>query len=356
MSGNGTGVTGALTAATSVNFGTVGAGNTASRSFTYQVTGNVAATNVQASLDDARLTFTANSCGTAASPVTLQPGSSCSMTVQFAPNNATALAAALTVQSSARNSPSTLSLTGSGANNAFSYIPLDTSLADITAGSTGTFQNIFGSGTTGTGTLSSVTSVSGGSAFLFTASGTGTTAISNAGGVIFPPNAGLAFGTGDFTIEASVNRVATNVYGASDYSGAVLSLKNAGGRFLLLVDDVGAKYGAVPTLLMNGTSYYLVDAKVSLNTWYKFTVTRRNGQVQIRVNDVLQTLYSATFDSNSEMATATALGTSVTNTMNMTGAPQLVLGNQANGANDAPRMWRGYIDEVRVYGNDITGP
>ncbi len=352
VSGLGQAALASLTPDTSSDFGLVTVGSSASRTFTFSVSGNKAASGLTASVNDPKLSISANSCSGS-----VQPGSSCSVTVSFAPSNGTALSgAALSVSSSALGSPTTLALSGQGANASAMYIPFDTDMTDALSGATGTFQNIFGSGTTGTGVVSTAQSAAGGGSLLLTASGTGTTLIGNTGGVVFPPNTELAVGTGDFTLEVKANRVAANIYSVSDYSGALLAVKNAGGRMQLAVDDAGAKYGSVPYIVMGGNGYYAVDFKVPLGAWNTYTLTRRNGQVQLRINGVLQTLYAATFDSNSEMATATSLGTSVTNTLNISGTTQLVVGNQAGVSGDAGRMWRGYIDEVRAYRNDISAP
>jgi hypothetical protein len=113
LSGNAVQAEGSLVAATSANFGSVQVGGSASRQFTFTNTGTSAATGVRAVLNPASgLSFTANTCGTQASPVTVEAGQSCSMTVSWVPSSNGVLSASLSVESSAANSPSTLALTG----------------------------------------------------------------------------------------------------------------------------------------------------------------------------------------------------------------------------------------------------
>jgi hypothetical protein len=104
-----------LTPATNSDFGVVDVNTTATRTFTYAVTGGLAASNVFATLTGSDLTMTANTCGTSGAKVTVNSGSSCSVTVQYAPTTQTTLSgASLSIASTTANSPVTSALTGSG--------------------------------------------------------------------------------------------------------------------------------------------------------------------------------------------------------------------------------------------------
>ncbi len=117
LSGKGTQAYGALTANTDANFGTVETGVTASRTFTFTNTGNISMTGVYAQVagPDVALSAT-NTCGTAASPVTLAAGANCTVTVNYTPSSVSVLSgASLTLNSAnATNRPSTMALSGAG--------------------------------------------------------------------------------------------------------------------------------------------------------------------------------------------------------------------------------------------------
>jgi hypothetical protein len=104
-----------LTATTSVNFGNVPVGTTATRSFTFTNSGTATVTGTYAQITGQGLTLSANTCGTQATPSSVGASTSCSLTVSYAPASAVALSnALLSVYSSAPNSPATQALAGAG--------------------------------------------------------------------------------------------------------------------------------------------------------------------------------------------------------------------------------------------------
>lgn len=106
---------GSLTANTSTGFGSVTVGQFADRAFTFTNTGTAVATGVHVQAVTAPLSIVANNCGTSASPVSLNQGQSCEVTLRYSPSVAGASSGlSLTVISSATNSPLILNLTGSG--------------------------------------------------------------------------------------------------------------------------------------------------------------------------------------------------------------------------------------------------
>ncbi len=117
LSGKGTQAYGALSASTDANFGTVETGVTASRTFTFQNTGNIGMTGVYAQLagSDVALGGT-NTCGTSSAPVALAASQSCSVTVNYTPSSVAVLTgASLTLNSTnATNRPSSIALSGVG--------------------------------------------------------------------------------------------------------------------------------------------------------------------------------------------------------------------------------------------------
>ncbi len=117
LSGSGLQAVGALAAASgsSTDFGAVSVGGQATQNFVFSNTGNTSATGVKAAVTGSDLTLVSNTCGTQASPVTVAAGSTCTVSVRYSPSAAGSLSGSLSVTSSAANSPSSLSLTGSAA-------------------------------------------------------------------------------------------------------------------------------------------------------------------------------------------------------------------------------------------------
>ena len=159
---------GALTAATTANFGSVILGNTSSLVFTYTNSGNIAATGVQASVTGSQLILGSNSCGTAGTPVTVAAGGSCQVTVSFTPGSVGAVSGySVTVASSAAGSPNTVALSGSGVQ---------------VAPTLGSFANVSKAFASGSFALTPPSSNSGG-AWTYTSGNPSVASVVNASGV-----------------------------------------------------------------------------------------------------------------------------------------------------------------------------
>lgn len=97
------------------DYGTVYIGNNATKVYSFKATGTASLTNVYASMrsgSNSYYAITSNSCGTLASPITLAANATCSVTVRYAPGAAGTHTGTLDLTSSATNSPSFVSLTG----------------------------------------------------------------------------------------------------------------------------------------------------------------------------------------------------------------------------------------------------
>ena len=168
LTGTGVQAVGALTAATTANFGSVILGNTSSLVFTYTNSGNIAATGVQASVTGSQLILGSNSCGTAGTPVTVAAGGSCQVTVSFTPGSVGAVSGySVTVASSAAGSPNTVALSGSGVQ---------------VAPTLGSFANVSKAFASGSFALTPPSSNSGG-AWTYTSSNPSVASVVNASGV-----------------------------------------------------------------------------------------------------------------------------------------------------------------------------
>jgi hypothetical protein len=132
----GTGVSTALqlsTTPTSLSFGSLATGSTAAQRVTISNTGNSTVSISQIS---------ASGAGYSASgitlPLSLAAGQSASLSVNFAPTSAGSVSGSVTVVSTATNSPSVISLSGTGVQPQISVIPSSISFGNVAVGVTNT--------------------------------------------------------------------------------------------------------------------------------------------------------------------------------------------------------------------------
>jgi hypothetical protein len=137
LSGSGIGAVGSWRADSTADFGFVGVGTTATRSFTFSNTGTIAAKQVMTELVGANLRFTSNTCGAPGSPVAVPTGGTCRATVEYAPTSIGPLEGGM-LQSSGTlaNGPVRLALAGSAPAPALTFDADPTgSFGTVTAGS-----------------------------------------------------------------------------------------------------------------------------------------------------------------------------------------------------------------------------
>ncbi len=115
--------------ASSVNFGKILVGSSASKSVTLTNTGNSSVSISQISVSGTG--FTASGV---TPPVTLAAGQGVSLLVGFSPSLAGASTGSVTVVSSATNSPATISLAGTGAQPQISVVPASVNFGKVTVG------------------------------------------------------------------------------------------------------------------------------------------------------------------------------------------------------------------------------
>jgi hypothetical protein len=106
--------TGALESLESTVFGSVWVGQAQSRAFRFTNVGNAPATGLYGKVSGSTLTVGASSCGTAASPVSLLAGQSCTFTATYRPTDDSPLNGSVSVEGSYSNAPMSMSVTGSG--------------------------------------------------------------------------------------------------------------------------------------------------------------------------------------------------------------------------------------------------
>ncbi len=253
----------AASSGTGTDFGAVMLNASTSLNFTFSNTGDRALTAVQATVVGDGLSLVNNNCGTAAAPVTVALGGSCTFSVAYAPTAmGTLSSASVSVASSASNGPSSLSLTGSGI--AETAVTSFLGHFEGAAGSTGIADS---SGRSNTGTaygaaaLSTAKAKFGGSALLLNAAAATTT------DYIMLPAAAAVGATGQFTIEGWVyttynGSAAQNIYNQYEIGNA--------GRFNITLTPNSQKLD-----FGHGTGASVTSASsVPLNTWVHVAVTR----------------------------------------------------------------------------------
>lgn len=136
LSGTALQALGVLSAATSADFGTVPVGQSVSRNFTFSNPGNTSATGVAATLSgNSELSLSANTCGTAGSPVTVAAGGSCALTITWAPtSNGTLNASSVSVGGVFGSSPASANLTGTAAGAVATVSTTNLAFGDVNLG------------------------------------------------------------------------------------------------------------------------------------------------------------------------------------------------------------------------------
>ena len=124
------------TSASSLTFGSVAVGNTASQSLTVTNTGTATVTISQATMTGAAFSVIGgNPSGT------IPVGQSSTIQIQFAPTTAGAVTGSMTIVSDASNSPVMISLTGTGTQTGLTIAPSALMFGNVVVGQTGT-QNV----------------------------------------------------------------------------------------------------------------------------------------------------------------------------------------------------------------------
>ena len=129
--------TGTLTAsASSINFGNVAVGNTATQSVSVTNTGTAAVTISSANISGGVFTVVGGNPSSS-----LAAGQSATVQLQFAPTSMNAAAGALTIASNASDSPLSIALSGTGVEAGVSFSPASLNFNNVIVGQTST-QNV----------------------------------------------------------------------------------------------------------------------------------------------------------------------------------------------------------------------
>jgi hypothetical protein len=323
LSGTGLASTGQLAAASgsSTDFGVLALGGSATRTLQFTNMGTRPVSGVYATVSGSGLSITANapnSCGTQASPGSVAAGSSCQFSVTYAPaGEANLSGASASVVSTATNSPSSVTLTGSASG------PTDSAFANVTLllnGESATDQSSAATPITLTGVVSSTAQAKFGTSS-YRSPGSTTAAISAPAG-----SASTNLGTGAFTLEMWIR--------PDSVSAAVECVAGAAGanatRSFYVCTSNGQSYmywypdGTNATRQM---MYFPTNATTG-QQWHHLAVTRDNSGT---MRTFLDGVVGATVTSNTNFYYG--------------GASRFELGREANYTGSG---FSGYIDDVRV--------
>src|SRR3989454_5638 len=131
---SGTGVQPQLSVAPpSVSFGNVLVGSNGVQNLTLTNSGSASLTIAQGTVTGAGFSISAPTF-----PLTLPPGQSSSLSVQFAPTATGSVSASISLVSDAPNSPSTIALSGTGVQPQLSVTPTSVSFGNAVVGTTNT--------------------------------------------------------------------------------------------------------------------------------------------------------------------------------------------------------------------------
>jgi len=148
----------------------------------------------------------------------------------------------------------------------------------------------------------------------------------------------LALGTGDFTIEAWVNRTGLNAVD-SNFASIIADFRTAEPSSQILIEKAASSLKL--ELWVNGSSRIISSSDLMFGTWVHFAVVRSSGITKLYVNGVKEGVDYA--DTNNYSASAPVIG-----------------GRFAAVSGDF-RSWNGYISNLRIvkgalYTSDFTPP
>jgi hypothetical protein len=292
------------------NFGSVVDGQTKSQTFTITNIGTVALTIAQLSVSGA--SYSASGLVT---PATVTPGGTTTFSVLFAPTTAGSLAGSISISSNAPNSPSTVSLSGTGvaASVTLSTNPASLSFAGVNAGSTSTKNVTVSNSGNSSLTISQITV----NAKDFAASGISTPLALGAGqsavlSVSFDPSVSESI-TGNVTLMSS--------QGAS----AVISVSGSGVQPAVTLTPTSASFGSVTVGSPSTQTFQLTNSGTGALTISQLSVSGSGfsaGTLSLPIT--LNSGQSTTFNVQFAPAGAGAATGSVTIVSNAPNSPALI--------------------------------
>jgi hypothetical protein len=253
---SGTGMQGQLGANPStVNFGSVAVGSNGTQSITLTNSGTASITISSAAASGASMSISGLS-----TPLTLGAGLSTTFSAQFAPTTAGSASGSISIVSNAPNSPTTISLTGTGTQPQLAATPNSAAFGNVTTGTNNSQSVNLTNGGTATVTVSSVTvSGAGFSTTGITAPVTiaaGKSATFNA--VFAPSAAGSVTGTITLVSNAPNSPLTISLSGTGVAATRVLGLSSSTLSFGNV--NVGSTGSMTSTLTNNGNSNVTISS------------------------------------------------------------------------------------------------
>jgi hypothetical protein len=155
--------------------------------------------------------------------------------------------------------------------------------------------------------------------------GTGSLAFDGTGDrLTAPASPNIAFGTGDFTVEAWIyTNTLSGERGFLQTSDTAGGLKTSYTTGIVILLDASPNFGRVITNV-GGTNVTSGSTYIATNTWYHVALTRASGSVRLFINGTL-------------------VGGPTTITTDLTGQ-NICVGGYYN----TSYLWNGYIDDLRI--------
>ncbi len=272
---------------TRITFGIVGVGNQSTKKIILKNTGT---TNVIVS--QSFVTGNAFSINGLSLPLTLKPGGRAAFYAIFAPQAAGRVVGSLSLTSSANNSPTTVSLAGTGATFLVSVSPVSTSFGNVVAGNSSTLPVILTN--TGSGSITITQSIMTGAGFSMSGLSLPLTLLTGKNtsfDVTFDPTS-----TGSFTGSISVISNASNSPANASLSGigvdshsVALSWSPSTSQGIVGYDVYRSMVPGGPYNQMNSsldpTTTYTDSAVQAGTTYYYVTTAVDSGGVQSAYSD-----------------------------------------------------------------------
>jgi hypothetical protein len=289
----GTGVQAGLSVTpTSASFGSVVTGSTNSQTIQLKNSGTASLSISQISATGSGFTV-----GGVTVPLTLAPGATSTFNVQYAPTSAGAVTGSVTVVSNAPNSPSTVSLSGTGvaATYTLSVSPGSLSFGSVTDGSTA--SQSFSVTNTGNSNVS-ISGVSAtGSGFSVASGGSGVTLSPNQSTAVSVQFAPTVAGTANGAVSIASNATGSNGVTLSGTGVAPqinhtvalnwgASSSSVAGYNLYRSSVSGSSYAKVNSALLAGVSFTDSNVQSGQTYYYVATSVDSSGNESVYSNEV----------------------------------------------------------------------
>jgi len=308
----GTGMQGQVAASPSiVNFGSIAVGSNGTQSVTLTNSGTGSVTISSATVSGAGLSISGLS-----TPLTLGAGLSTTFSAKFAPTSAGSASGSISIVSNAPNSPTTISLSGTGTQPQLAATPTSTAFGNVTTGTSNSQTFTLTNGGSATVTISSVTVAGAG----FSTSGIAAPVNLGAGqsttfnAVFAPSAAGSVTGTISLVSNAPNSPLTISLSGTGVAATRLLGLSSSTLSFGSV--NVGSTGSMTSTVTNNGNSNITISGVNVSGTGFSAS--------GLTANETLTPNQSVTVTAQFAPGAAGAVSGSVSITSNATNSPAAI--------------------------------